>query len=168
MKHDIASANQVYRINITPMTNVRATQGDRIFFRIKRENLRPSGLARLQRLEKYNQYKVDLLSLCKSKRFVLPSQGLCVRFFIPMPKSWKKWQRERMNGKLHRSRPDIDNLLKAVFDSLMAEDKFIGHLGEVAKIWTDSEKGWIEFEIKTAPYEEAVLPTSKKMLILGG
>lgn len=167
MKQSLARTN-VYKINITPQTNVRATQGDKIFFRIPREKLFKSGLARLNRLEKYNQYKIDLCALCKSKNFKLPSQGLCIRFFIPMPKTWKIWQRQIMNGKLHRSRPDIDNLMKAVFDSLMAEDKYIGHLGEVAKIWTDSEKGWIEFEIKTAPYEEAVLPTSKKMLLLGG
>ena len=168
MRQPLANIDSTYIIGITPQTNVRATQGDRIFFRIPREQLYKSGLARLNRLERYNQYKVDLLSLCKSKGFKLPSQGLCVRFFIPMPKSWKNWQRELMNGKLHRSKPDIDNLLKAVFDSLMAEDKFIGHLGEVAKLWTDSERGWIEFKIKTAPYEEAVLPTSKKMLLLGG
>ena len=167
MKPPLANTD-IYYINITPQTNVRATQSDRIFFRIPRDKLYKAGLARLTRLEKYNQYKINLCALCRSANFKLPSQGLCVRFFIPMPRTWKKWQREIMNGKLHRNKPDIDNLLKAVFDSLMAEDKFIGHLGEVAKIWTDNEKGWIEFEIKTAPYEEAVLPKSKKMLLLGG
>ena len=54
-------------LNITPQTHVRATQGDSIFFRIPREKLRPSGLSRLLRLEKYNQYKVDLLAEAKSK-----------------------------------------------------------------------------------------------------
>lgn len=168
METPLADGIQTFIIRITPQTHVRATQGDKIFFRIPREQLYKAGLARLNRLERYNQYKVDLLALCKAKGFKLPSQGLCITFFIPMPKSWKKWQRAHMNGKLHRSKPDIDNLLKAVFDSLMAEDKFIGHIGEVAKVWTDSEKGWIEFKIKTAPYEEAVLPTSKKMLLMGG
>lgn len=159
---------EVYKIDITPQTNVRATQGDRIFFRMNRESLRPAGLARLMRLEKYNKYKIDLLTLCRVKRFNLPSQGLCVRFFIPMPVTWKKWQREIMNGKLHRQKPDIDNLLKAVLDSLLAEDKFIGHLGEISKRWVDSERGWIEFEIKEAPYEEAVHCKSKKQFLLGG
>ena len=42
-------------LNITPQTHVRATQGDSIFFRIPREKLRPAGLSRLMRLEKYNQ-----------------------------------------------------------------------------------------------------------------
>jgi Holliday junction resolvase RusA-like endonuclease len=148
----------VYIIHITPQTHVRATQGDKIYFRIPREKLKPAGLARLERLERYNKYKIDLMALCKVKRFILPSQGLHIRFFIPMPKTWKKWQREIMNGKLHRNKPDIDNLLKAVFDSLLSEDKFIGHIGEVSKHWTDKERGWIEFTIKEAPYQEALFP----------
>jgi Holliday junction resolvase RusA-like endonuclease len=74
-----------------------------------------------------------------------------------MPKTWRKWQRELMDGKLHRSKPDIDNLLKAFFDSLIAEDKFVGHLGEIAKLWTSQERGWIELEIRNAPYAEAFL-----------
>ena len=78
-----------------------------------------------------------------------------------MPRTWRKFQREAMNGKLHRHKPDIDNLLKAVFDSLISEDKFIGHLGEVSKHWTDEERGWIEFEIKKAPYEEAEFPKKR-------
>jgi Holliday junction resolvase RusA-like endonuclease len=156
-----------YILNITPQTNVRATQGDKKWFRIPREVLKvrySMGYARLLRLEKYNKYKIDLMALCKVKRFVLPSQGLCIKFFIPMPKTWRKWQRELMDGKLHRSKPDIDNLLKAFFDALISEDKFIGHLGEISKHWTSQERGWIELEIKNAPYEEAFFekPTRKK------
>lgn len=151
-----------YIINITPQTHVRATQGDRIYFRIPRQDLYPSGLARLQRLEKYNKYKIDLLALCKVKRFVLPSQGLCIKFFIPMPKTWRKWQRELMNGKLHRNKPDIDNLLKAFFDGLIAEDKFVGHIGGLAKIWTDKPSGRIELETKEAPYAEAIFDRPKR------
>ncbi len=161
METPLANMTDAYKIPITPQTHVRATQGDRIYFRIPRENLRPAGLARLERLEKYNQYKIDLMALCKMKRFKLPSQGLCIKFYIPMPKTWRKWQREAMNGKLHRNKPDIDNLLKAVFDSLISEDKFIGHIGEVSKHWTDAERGWIEFEIKKAPYMEAEFPKKK-------
>ena len=168
MKSLIAQTTSVYKINITPQTNVRATQGDKVFFRIPREKLYKSGLSRLMRLERYNQYKIDLLTLCRVNKFNIPSQGLCIRFFIPMPKTWKKWQREVMNGKLHRQKPDIDNLLKAVLDSLLAEDKHIGHLGEISKRWTDSERGWIEFEVKEAPYEEAVTIKSSRKLITGG
>ena len=135
------------RINITPQTHVRTTQGDRIYFRIPREKLRYAGLKRLERIEKYNQYKIDLLSLCKAKRFQLPSQGLCITFFIPVPKSWSAKKKKQYHGTLHQSTPDIDNLVKATFDSLTSEDKFIGHIGCLCKRWVNFEVGWIEFDI---------------------
>ena len=123
-----------YILNITPQTNVRATQGDKIFFRIPREKLYKSGLARLQRLEKYNEYKIDLRAEALKQQFELPEQGAFIKFFIPMPKTWRKFKREAMHFKLHQSKPDIDNLLKAMFDSLFAEDKSIAHF-EAAKFW---------------------------------
>ena len=135
------------RINITPQTHVRTTQGDRIYFRIPREKLRPAGLARLLRIERYNQYKIDLLSLCKAKGFTLPAQGLCITFYIPVPKSWSGKKKKLYHGTLHQSTPDIDNLVKATFDSLAREDKYVGHIGQICKRWVNFETGWIEFEI---------------------
>ena len=106
-------------LNITPQTHVRATQGDSIFFRIPREKLRPSGLSRLLRLEKYNQYKVDLLAESKAKAFVMPPQGASITFFIPVPASWSKKKKKQHHGMLHQSKPDLDNLLKAASDCLV-------------------------------------------------
>ena len=139
--------NEHVRINITPQTHVRTTQGDRWYFRIPREKLRSSGLARLIRIEKYNQYKIDLLALCKSKGFTLPCQGLCISYYIPVPKSWSEKKKKLYHGTLHQSTPDIDNLVKATFDSLVREDKYIGHLGSIMKRWVNFPTGWIEFDI---------------------
>jgi len=151
-------------LDITPQTHVRATQSDKVFFRIPREQLRPAGLSRLMRLERYNQYKVDLLALAKCNHFTLPTQGLCVKFFIPVPESWANWKKELMHMKLHQSKPDIDNLLKAVFDSMMYEDKGIGHIGEISKWWVNKERGWIEFSVKEPVCDEMIIPKSKKDL----
>lgn len=137
-----------YIFNITPKTHVRATQGDKVFFRIPREKLYPSGLARLIRLERYNQYKIDLLAITKSQKISLPEQGGHLIFYIPVPKTWKKYKKEQMHLQLHQSRPDIDNLTKAVMDSLMAEDKHIADI-RVTKKWVNSEHGWIELNINT-------------------
>lgn len=65
-----------------------------------------------------------------------------------------------MHGKLHQSKPDLDNLLKAVTDALLSEDMRIGHFGELSKIWVNSEEGWIEFHLSESKYEETVLPRS--------
>ncbi len=139
--------NTLIRINITPQTHVRTTQGDRIYFRIPREKLRAAGLKRLERIERYNQYKIDLLSLCKAKGFTLPCQGLCIAYYIPVPKSWSGKKKKLYHGTLHQSTPDIDNLVKATFDSLVREDKYVGHLGSLCKRWVNFERGWIEFEV---------------------
>jgi Holliday junction resolvase RusA-like endonuclease len=146
--------NKIIRFNITPQTNVRATQGDSIFFRIPRNKLRDSGLKRLMRLEKYNQYKDDLRDLARQKNFELPSQGLSIHFYIPVPKSWYKTKKARAHGKLHQSKPDIDNLTKAVFDALLPEDKRIAQVSELVKTWVDNETGWIEFKIEKPKYQE--------------
>ena len=130
--------------SINPQTHVRATQGDRIFFKIPRDKLRPEGLKRLMRLERYNQYKIDLSALAKAKKFVPPEQGGHLIFYIPVPKSWKKYKKELMHNQLHQSTPDWDNLAKAFFDSLLSEDKQIADV-RVTKKWINQEAGWIEF-----------------------
>lgn len=133
--------------DITPQTHVRATQGDRIFFRIPRQNLRPAGLKRLLRLERYNEYKLSLAAIAKSKRFVPPEQGGHLVFYIPVPKTWKKYKKAEMHMRLHQSKPDWDNLAKAFFDSICSEDMHIADV-RVTKKWVNQEFGWIEFNME--------------------
>lgn len=146
--------NQVqkkYILKISPQTHVRATQNDRILFRIGKNNLRPSGLKRLLRLEKYNEYKVSLSALAKSEKFIPPEQGIHLTFYIPVPKTWRKHKKESMHMQLHQSKPDWDNLAKAFFDSLMYEDKHIADV-RITKKWVNEEHGWIEVVIATPSY----------------
>lgn len=137
--------------DITPQTHVRATQGDRIFFKIPRDKLRPQGLKRLMRLERYNQYKIDLCAIAKAKRFAPPEQGGHLIFYIPVPPSWKKYKKQEMHNQLHQSKPDWDNLAKAFFDSLFAEDKHIADI-RVTKKWVNQEMGWIEFHYSSPEF----------------
>jgi Holliday junction resolvase RusA-like endonuclease len=129
---------------IDPQTHVRATQGDRILFRIPRVKLRPASLKRLERLEKYNDYKIALKTLARSKNFIPPEQGGHLVFYIPVPKSWKIHKKHDMHMKLHQSTPDWDNLAKAFFDSILDEDKYISDV-RVTKKWVNHDNGWIEF-----------------------
>jgi len=130
--------------NINPQTNIRTTQNDRIFFRIPRQHLRPSRLKRLLRIERYNNYKLSLSAIAKSKKFTPPEQGGHLIFYINVPKSWRKKKKELMHLRLHQSRPDWDNLAKGFFDALMVEDKEIADV-RVTKKWVNAENGWIEF-----------------------
>lgn len=135
-----------YILKITPQTHVRATQGDRVLFRIPRQNLRPPGLKRLLRLERYNEYKISLSALAKQIRFVPPEQGAHITFFIPVSKSWRKHKKESMNLMLHQEKPDIDNFYKAFLDSILSEDKHIADV-RLTKKWVNQERGWIEIVV---------------------
>lgn len=67
--------------------------------------------------------------------------GTHVRFFMPMPKSWSKKKKAEMNGTLHQQKPDVDNLLKALLDSIFKDDAHIADI-RATKIW--SVEGRIE------------------------
>jgi Holliday junction resolvase RusA-like endonuclease len=144
-----------YVFKITPQTHVRATQGDRILFRIPEERRSPASTKRVKRLIKYNEYKVSVLAEAKRLKFNMPDEGCGIRFFFPMPKTWRKPKREALKNKLHKQRPDLDNTVKAIFDSLFIEDKSIAHISEASKYWVDSEQGWIEFIVR--PYTPCVI-----------
>lgn len=151
----IISKTKKITLNLTPISHLRATRGDSIFFKIPRDKLKPDGLRRLLRLERYNEYKIALLAEAKRKKFQLPASGLSVTFYLPIPKTWSKKKKKAHHGLLCQSRPDIDNLLKAFFDSLTYEDKFIANV-TATKRWVDFPLGWIEclideVEMKTYP-----------------
>lgn len=148
-------------LNITPQTHVRATQGDRVFFRIPRDKLRPGGLKRLLRLERYNEYKLSIAALAKEQHFCIPPQGCRVYFFIPVPRSWSQKKKTRMHFTLHQAKPDLDNLTKAIIDGMMAEDKHIAHL-QMAKFWVDFPQGWIEVYIDEPAFPVKEIPPSVK------
>jgi Holliday junction resolvase RusA-like endonuclease len=154
---------RVYIFKISPQTHVRATQGDRILFRIPEARRSEAGTKRVRRLEKYNRYKEDLCALGKELQFELPMWGAAIRFFIPMPRTWRKWQKKQNMYQYHQSKPDLSNLLKAFEDALFAEDKAIAHYSEVSKHWVDGEFGWIEVIVRKPiacifnnPYTEQV------------
>lgn len=148
-------------MNITPRTWVRVTANDRIFFRIPRNKLRPSGLKRLERIEAYNEYKVSLLALAKEKQFTIPEQGCGVTFYIPMPKTWSKKKRKKYHGTLHQQRPDLKNCLSAWEDAICIEDKYIAHYSYLCKRWVDFPTGWIEIVLSEPQLPVVVIPPTE-------
>lgn len=138
---------KIFKIPITPQTYVRVVYNDRIFFRIPRASLRPAGLARLERIERYNNYKIAVLAEAKRIGFKMPEQGAHVTFYIPVSKSWRKHKKEAYHLQLHQERPDADNLYKSLSDSLMYEDKTIADV-RITKKWVNSDQGWIEITVE--------------------
>lgn len=145
-----------------PQTKVTATQGDKKLFWIDADRLRPEGLKRLLRLEKYNLYKkelqaaaidagLDLLDLY----FDIKEMGghyLQIKFYVPVPHTWRKWQREKMHLQPMESTPDWDNMAKAIQDALIPKepgsrrnDKIIADI-RITKIWFHDSKQYIKIK----------------------
>lgn len=107
--------------DITPMGAVRMTKADA--WRARPEVLR------------YRAYK-DLIRL----NGVNFGNGDRILFVLPMPQSWSKKKRSLMLGAPHTQKPDTDNMLKGLMDSLYHDDAHIHHVGEMRKIWGETGK----------------------------
>lgn len=56
--------------------------------------------------------------------------------YIPMPESWSAKKKALMSGTPHRTKPDRDNIDKAILDSLFDDDSGI-YTGKMTKLWDD-------------------------------
>ena len=107
-------------LNIVPVAKPRMTQSDKW-------KKRPA-------TDKYWKFKDDLKMLCFLCRWK-PKDDLDVKFVIPMPISWSKKKRLKMDGQPHKQRPDLDNLIKAFKDALLIEDSHIHTYQNMQKVW---------------------------------
>jgi Holliday junction resolvase RusA-like endonuclease len=136
-----------YILYITPETHVRATQSDKIFFQIPEDKLLPSGLRRKKRLMKYNNYKVALFEASREAGFIMPDFGARVTFYIPVSASWSNKKKLAHHMMPHQLKPDLDNLIKAMKDSIMQEDKGVWNYS-LSKRWVNDKTGYIEIIVK--------------------
>lgn len=61
-------------------------------------------------------------------------EALRLTFYLPMPKSWPKKEKARLDGTPHMQKPDIDNLIKAVLDPLAPNDQYVWRV-DATKYW---------------------------------
>jgi Holliday junction resolvase RusA-like endonuclease len=71
---------------------------------------------------------------CRLHNVALPELP-CITFYMPMPASWSKKKKADMDGQPHKSKPDLDNILKALFDALYEDDAHIWYV-TAKKIWS--------------------------------
>ena len=74
---------------------------------------------------------VDLVAV---NNIDLPEIGATVIFILPMPESWSKAKKERMNGRFHQQKPDLSNLQKAIEDAIYKDDSAIADI-HTTKRW---------------------------------
>jgi Holliday junction resolvase RusA-like endonuclease len=92
-------------IPIIPMGAVRTTQKQKFVD---------------ERAQRYLSYKQQIAMLVKQHIHKSSEHPILVdvTFYMPIPDSWSGKKKERYNGQIHKSKPDIDNLIKGLFDSL--------------------------------------------------
>lgn len=83
---------------------------------------------------RYRAFAKELALQASRQGFSLEN-GLAYEFHLPMPKSWSQKKQLEKLGQLHDQKPDLDNLLKSIFDVLLRQDCLIGHVAQVKKIW---------------------------------
>jgi Holliday junction resolvase RusA-like endonuclease len=106
------------RISVDPVAKPRMTRRDKWA-------VRPS-------VARYRAY-ADALRAEHSREL----QGtVSLVFHIPMPKSWSRSKRDAMCGEPHRSKPDVDNLIKGVLDALLPDDRVVWRV-TAEKRWAD-------------------------------
>lgn len=93
----------------------------------------------------YWAFKDKLVLAARKSKFEL-SPVIEVVFFIPMPDSWSKKKKALMFKKPHQQKPDVDNIIKGVFDCLAEDDSFVYSI-KAEKYWAD--KGQIIFKFPT-------------------
>ena len=105
-------------------------------------NVMPMGKPRMTRADKWKKRPEVLRyrAFCDHVRLLgvkLSEANSHATFILPMPKSWSKKKRAEMNGKPHQSKPDKDNLEKALLDALFEDDAHIWD-SRVTKLWGEA------------------------------
>ncbi len=96
--------------------------------------------------KRYFNYSDELKILVGDRVNDIDWEDLEIDFILPMAKSWSKKKKVLYNGQPHKNRPDLDNLIKAIQDSLFEEDSHIWQYGRMRKIW--GYIGGIEIKLK--------------------
>jgi len=129
-KYVLDYSREFYLLDVIPFGAVRMTQSDK--WKTDPNHLDPK---RRQRpaVTKYFAFK-NLINLhANSLGFVL-GKHIDAVYLCPMPDSWSAKKKERMNATPCETKPDTDNITKAIKDALRKED---------SDIWFEkAEKRW--------------------------
>jgi len=112
------------RINVVPMGAVRMSKSDTW----KTDPNHPNVLKRQRDVvRRYFEYKNCVTKECNENNYML-GETLNVVFYLPMPKSWSEKKKRAHQFAPHKSKPDLDNLVKAVMDALKKQDSDVYQL----------------------------------------
>ena len=105
--------------DIDPVPKPRMTQRDRFA---------PSKAA-----QRYFKFANAMRAMAGNKRYQI-TLPLSITFVAPMPKSWSKKKKAAMDGAEKKTKPDLDNYIKAFKDALCENDEWVSSYGSMKKI----------------------------------
>ena len=99
----------------------------------------PIGKPRMTQRDRWKQRPIVLKYYEKKDQLIetvgeIQSQRLRLIFLFEPPKSWSRKRREAALQNPKTTRPDVDNLVKAVLDSLYKEDSVVYEI-QAIKLW---------------------------------
>lgn len=123
-----------YEFLITPIGKPRMTQRDKW--------LNPPR----KPITKYRLAKHGIQFYACEQKFILP-EIINVIFVLPVTPSWSAKKKQFMVGQPHKQKPDLDNILKFLMDSLLPNggDEVV-HTISARKIWGEEGKILITVE----------------------
>ena len=86
-------------------------------------------------VDRYYSFKDSIVLQAKKENFIL-GNDLSIVVGLKMPESWSKKKKSELLSKPHQSKPDIDNICKAIFDSLKDKDQTIYSV-TIKKFWSN-------------------------------
>lgn len=111
-----------YEFDLTPIAKPRMTQRDKWLNPPRKEVL------------KYRIAKKGMEAYSLMHKFTIKDKIDCT-FVLPMPPSWSEKKRKNMDGKPHENKPDIDNLIKFVMDTMLPNGDQMVHTIYANKVW---------------------------------
>lgn len=120
-EYEVDYSRCFYLFDVVPMGAVRMTQSDKW-----KTNPNHKDPLKRQRevVTRYFQFKSIIKAQAEQMQFKL-GEILEIAFLVPMPHTWSEKKKIQHNKKPVKTRPDIDNYVKAFMDALEVEDGFV-------------------------------------------
>lgn len=119
--------------DITPMAAPRLSRKD---------GFKPSPAAR-----RYFNFRDQIKAMALQHHIMELPVAMGFIFRIPMPKSWSDAKRSKFDRQVHQSKPDLDNLIKGITDSIAynrsRDDAHVAVYLFAQKVWTAEQTGSI-------------------------
>jgi Holliday junction resolvase RusA-like endonuclease len=129
-KYVLDFTREFYLFDVVPVGAVRMTKSDTW----KTDPNHPDPLKRQRApVTKYFAFKTMLKTQAIQMGFELGNH-LDAVYLIPMPDSWSEKKKKAMNAMPCKSKPDCDNITKAIKDTLLKEDSAVWH-EKAQKYW---------------------------------